>query len=497
MKLEKLEDNTSKVKGVIIGILLTIGLVILINNITSLARYRNTESIELASGNISYNKADLNIIAMYQESSYGTNGYKQIDDVPTEKYTLSNKSYCEVNKEAIEDAQIEYREGAIYVGNIKKRGTKCYIYFDLDYKAEDMLAKLEALKGSKYTIDTMPSPITGPYDENTENPEHKEKLYTTEDNYGTSYVFRGNNNDVNNWVTFANHTWRIIRINGDGTLRMIYQCNNPGCTDTEGNNTQLSWGIPYKSAPVDDNTYAGYYYGEPNQEEGEEGFKETHSNKYPNDIVKVIKDWYTTGRGKMTEYTKYLSGDTGFCNDRVVVNVSDYGKGTGKSRTRYGPSNRINNISDYKTEQYPTLKCGANITSPEIEYLTNFEIDENALKRDLYTLKGSSQGNGVLDIPAATITSDEALMAGGFGGTASTNYWLYVKGNYWTMSPGGYDINNNWATIFRISEDGKIAGGSAKDTWVSTRPVINLNADVEFTQGNGTSTNPFIVNTDI
>ncbi len=498
MKIERLDIDSKRNKTIfVVGFILAIILVIVINYITSLARYRNTESIELASGNISYNKADLNIIAMYQESSYGTNGYKQIDDVPTEKYTLSNKSYCEVNKEPIEDAQIEYREGAIYVGNIKKRGTKCYVYFDMDYKADDMLAKLEAIKQSTYEKTAMPNSFSGPYDEQKENPEHKEKLYTTEDNYGTSYVFRGNNNDVNNWVTFANHTWRIIRINGDGTLRLIFQCAEPNCQTTEGEETQIGKSA-YKSEPYDDNTYVGYYYGEA----GQDTYEKTHSNKYPSTVAEVVNNWYN-GTGAMTDYTKYLSGSTGFCNDRTVVkNVwNDYeGDGTGQTATSYAPASRLAANGVWRTKQYPTLKCG--VEMPEINpsndngFSSFDEIDPIALKRDLFTTEGSNQGNGVLIVPASLITGDEVIMAGGFGGAYSTDYWLYTNQIIWTMSPTWYSVNGAWAGVVTISTDGYISLPS-RFQHSNVRPVINLKADIEFSGGNGKSSNPFVVKTSV
>ena len=477
MKLKGLSKEKDK-KLFIYGFIVCAILFIVINYITSLARYRNTESIELASGNISYNKADLNIIAMYQESSYGTNGYKQIDDVPTEKYTLSNKSYCEVNKEPIEDAQIEYREGAIYVGNIKKRGTKCYIYFDMDYKADDMLAKLETTKQSKYTIDAMPSPITGPYDAQKENPEGKEKLYTTEDNYGTSYVFRGNNDDVNNWVNFANHTWRIIRINGDGTLRLIYQCATPGCTDITGEETQIGKGM--YNARSDDNTYIGYYYGEA----GQETYEATHTNAYPSEAAKAINKWYTE-TGAMINYTKYLSGDTGWCNDRVVVKKiwGDYeGDGTGKTASAYAPAARlIAKGGNFRAKQYPTLKCGVVMpdeTPTEEEgatYFSNFEVNDAILKRDLFTTEGSNRGNGKLPVPIALITSDEIIMSGAFGDNVpETNYWLYTEQYYWTMSPFRYNISNDVLGMYGCRNDGVLSTPVVSGN-LGYRPVINLN----------------------
>ena len=45
-------------------------------------------------------------------------------------------------------------------------------------------------------------------------------LCSAPDDYGTSYYYRGN--VENNWVKFAGYYWRILRINGDGSIRMIY-----------------------------------------------------------------------------------------------------------------------------------------------------------------------------------------------------------------------------------------------------------------------------------
>ena len=48
-------------------------------------------------------------------------------------------------------------------------------------------------------------------------------IYKSEDDLGNSYYFRGN--VTNNYVYFAKNWWQIIRINGDGTIRMIYTSN--------------------------------------------------------------------------------------------------------------------------------------------------------------------------------------------------------------------------------------------------------------------------------
>lgn len=46
-----------------------------------------------------------------------------------------------------------------------------------------------------------------------------ESLIKEQDDFGASYYFRGNIQD--NYVSFANNMWRIVRINGDDTVRLV------------------------------------------------------------------------------------------------------------------------------------------------------------------------------------------------------------------------------------------------------------------------------------
>ena len=437
-------------------------------------------------------KPDITILAAYVEDEK-TGKFNEAKKIPEGEYKLNNRSTCTNGATPIWDTNNK----GLLVANLTETGTSCVLYFEKKYASDDMLAKLEAARQAKFNIEKMPNPITGPYsgDASSDQPIANDKLYTSPDNYGRSYVFRGNNYDVHNWVTFAGHTWRIIRINGDGTLRLIYQCAEPNCTDTEGENTHIGLSL-YNTNPIDDNTYVGYYYGEP----GQETYDATHTNAHPSTIAKYISDWYS-GTGAMTNYTKYLSGSTGFCNDRITVkNVwkNADGDGSAKSGAGYGPAARLVIDGTWRKNQYPTLKCGAVMpeTSPSdsVGFSAFNDIDPKALARDLFTTIGSSNGNKVLDVPAATITSDEIVMAGGFGGTASTNYWLYTNQYYWTMSPDGYDVRG-WATALDVHINGMIGGNDVANIYPNVRPVINLNANITFSGGTGTSSNPFVVDT--
>ena len=60
-------------------------------------------------------------------------------------------------------------------------------------------------------------------------------LYKVADNDGDSYIFRGNVS--NNNVKFGGYYWKIIRINGNGSIRMIF---NGASTNATGNNAAIA-----------------------------------------------------------------------------------------------------------------------------------------------------------------------------------------------------------------------------------------------------------------
>lgn len=73
------------------------------------------------------------------------------------------------------------------------------------------------------------------------------KIYKAEDNDGDSYYFAGAVD--NNYVSFANKTWRIVRINGDGSIRLIL---NSGFSNEKTKFNESS----------DDNKYVGFKYSD-------------------------------------------------------------------------------------------------------------------------------------------------------------------------------------------------------------------------------------------
>ena len=53
-------------------------------------------------------------------------------------------------------------------------------------------------------------------------------LYMMEDQDGKSYYYRGSVS--NNYVQFAGYYWRIVRLNGDGSIRLLYAGTTPNAT---------------------------------------------------------------------------------------------------------------------------------------------------------------------------------------------------------------------------------------------------------------------------
>ena len=155
------------------------------------------------------------------------------------------------------------------------------------------------------------------------NTSDKSGLYkSTLTNTGDStYYFRGN--VENNYVSFAGYTWRIVRINEDGTIRIIMQ-------DGINDNTAYQFNSRY-----DNYTYM-YYTNSEAKIKLEEWYQENIGSNtdlsqkvvtgdYYCEQAKVkYDDSYTTGDATMTTYTSYTPNFkcTTDGNGKGIVNAS-------------------------------------------------------------------------------------------------------------------------------------------------------------------------------
>ena len=334
--------------------------------------------------------------------------------------------------------------------------TKCTLYFNKT--AKTVKTALGNIEVNTYTPDFTKSACD---DSTCES--HEKGIYETTDYDGNpTYYYRGS--VENNYVKFAGFYWRIIRINGNGSIRMIYD------GDAVYNNGEASPSRSIGSSKFNqkenDNRVLGYMYESNNQ----------HGLKISSIAKGNIDTFY---KGNLTSYANYIDANSGFCGDREILNGIT-GAGTGSTITFYKAFARM-------LEKKPSLKCSNS--------------------SDYYTISSVSTGNKALTYPIALITADEAML----GGLTSSIYlstnetikapdnYLSIKVSYMTMTPIGFyneiEYKGNKYNYYQPF----IAGiGNAGHIWdwgvgndFELRPVINLKSNLKFT-GNGTKNNPYI-----
>lgn len=306
-------------------------------------------------------------------------------------------------------------------------------------------------------------------------------IYQDEDDDGTTYYFRGDT--LNNWVKFGKENdediwWRIIRINGDETIRMIY-----AGISNEGPHAITKTGI--QSTPTNfnyrttDSTGVGFRY-----ENGVQRGVINESIAYGK-----IMDWFKNNLNNEFEMNQ-IDKDAGFCGDRSSSTNTSILWSEEMTETWYPTSNVYygeylrglpeGNIPSSNNPANPTFKCGT----------AAGKILDN------YTYVKAKNGNNKLEYPVGLITADEAMYAGGLHGFNNSSYYLCTTGRgLWTMSPARYTANNTINIVTVINSNGSLDIGYPASTTLNfdLRPVINLKKDVIAT-GDGTIDNPYIIN---
>ena len=296
-------------------------------------------------------------------------------------------------------------------------------------------------------------------------------MYKKNDDLGTSYYYRGAVD--NNWVKFGKEGtkdiyWRIIRINGDGSIRMIYSGTTAPTESTKvvmtGTGTQITVDNTntFKFNSSHNNpSYVGYMYTEGEQ----------HGNSTSSGVKTAIDNWYKTTTLETDATTKELvSQDQIFCNDRSVT--------TSESGTPGEISGSMSTSTTYYYGSY--VRLGTN-KSPQLKCPT---------ESDKFTSRKSSIGNKALTYPVGLITADEVAMAGGKFGTSNSTYYLYTNQYYWSGSPFNFG-SGTYAYEFSVRSSGDL-------TYIivygynGARPVVSLSSKAKLL-GNGTYSNPYTV----
>ena len=445
MKFEVLKKSHLK-RNIIIGVVVVAIISACILTFTR-AKYRTTQSIPLVNGTINYSLADLNIVAITVDG-------KPSDTIPTGNYELTEESYCTVNGEEDSNITLSYDSNTqtLSVIPFTTKGTKCYLDFvtSTTKKVDTILGTIEVNLDEP---DFSKTSCTNGSNDGSNCGEETVGIYEETTSKGTTYYYRG---DVeNNYLVFANKYWRIIRINEDGTVRIIYS-GEKSEVDAAGKETVLANGYNDRStdytqtqtSAFNSSSNLSYYVGYTYQTNAQ---RPSSQNGGTASTIKGILDtWYSNN---LQSYDNKIAsgGSAGFCNDREMA--SGYSWSSEPSSTFYYAA------YERRSNGTPSYECSN----------TN----------DLYTTK------------IGLITADEVMYAGAAGTTTNYGYYLYTGNYYWTMSPSDFNSSLSRANVFSVNSNGNLNWSTVINAF-GVRPVISLTTNNTIT-GSGTISDPYVV----
>ena len=327
-------------------------------------------------------------------------------------------------------------------------------------------------------------------------------MYSAQDDLGTSYYFRGAVD--NNWVKYGKYTkdmyncnngtisatdtgnsctkiasngddmyWRIIRINGDNSIRMIYTGtsapdSNTKVVMTESTNNSgyiraTSAGRSKFNQNYNSAEYVGYMYT----------IKEQHGTSKSSDIKTFLDNWYANYTDLNKTGTKIT--DQIYCNDRTA-STSD---------VAYSPTNYTTLTSWNSTETTYYYGAYGRIVKDNNPMLTC------AVDSDRFTVnKINGKGNSALTYPIGLITIDELEMAGNNWSESNTSYYLHTGAYYWAGSPLVFSDGNSLE--FGMDGGGTLGRGDVTD-YIGVRGVVSLSSESKLL-GSGTYNDVYTVN---
>ena len=401
-----------------------------------------------------------------------------------EKWSFTAKYY---NLDVIQDNVV----GKTFKGNIKVANTNCSFNEQIlggDYvllKSTGASSVAEA----KSQIESKPKP-----DFSTVTTASDKGMYSAQDDLGTSYYFRGAVD--NNWVKYGKYTkdmyncnngtisttdtgnsctkiassgddiyWRIIRINGDGSIRMIYSGVKAPTESTKVIKTEdTSLGVTVFNANTDRSEYVGYMYT----------LGQQHGTSKSSDIKTYLDNWYANYTDLNKTGTKIT--DQIYCNDRTAS---------------------TSNVA-YSTTNYTTLTSW-NSKGTTYYYGANGRVWNNPVSPDYKCPVASDKfttttvkGNGKLSYPVGLISADEITFAGLPVGKKNNSFYLYTGDYYWAGSP--IEFSDGDAGGFGVFGGGGLGGGNVNNDR-GVRGVVSLSSEANLI-GDGTWNNVYEVASD-
>jgi len=403
-----------------------------------------------------------------------------------EKWSFTAKYY---NLDVIQDNVV----GKTFKGNIKVANTNCSFNEQSIPSGDYVLLKstgASSVAEAKSQIESKTKP-----DFSTVTTASDKGMYSAKDDLGTSYYFRGAVD--NNWVKYGKYTkdmyncnngtisatdtgnsctkiassgddiyWRIIRINGDGSIRMIYSGVKAPTESTKVIKTEdTSLGVTVFNANTDSSEYVGYMYT----------LGQQHGTSKSSDIKTYLDNWYANYTDLNKTGTKIT--DQIYCNDRTAS---------------------TSNVA-YSTTNYTTLTRW-NSKGTTYYYGANGRVWNNPVSPDYKCPVASDKfttttvkGNGKLSYPVGLISADEITFAGLPVGKINNSFYLYTGADYWAGSPIAF-FDGDIAYGFFVGGDGALNIDYVNYTY-GVRGVVSLSSEANLI-GDGTWNNVYEVASD-
>ena len=233
--------------------------------------------------------------------------------------------------------------------------------------------------------------------------------------------------------------WRIIRVDKDNKIKMIYAGSKAPSENAKvaitGANTNM--GFTAYNNDYNHAEYVGFQYTTGSQ-------RGTTTNST---IKTYLDNWYTKYFNENVSTSRFIK--TTFCNDR---NTSSTWASTG-SRVDYAPYTRL---SAYTPT--PTFECNT------ADVVTN---------------------------NLGLITADEIVLAGGKLGTDNSAFYLNNNMAYWAGSPSRF--NGSSSSVFVLFPVAGLSNGFVGNRTYAARGVVSLSSESKLL-GSGTYNDVYTVN---
>ena len=296
-------------------------------------------------------------------------------------------------------------------------------------------------------------------------------LSKTEDDYGDSYYFRGN--VVDNFVNYAGMCWRIVRIQGDGSIKLILaselSCSDTNVTTTSGYATDGAAGVQ--------GTKLSAHYGYKNVVVGSKTYK-------IDDYINSTAD--TTGNAR-TKLNAWLEKKITKDSDKALLKNEDWC--IGDRTTAY----------DYDTYALKT-ETAEELINAGTSF--NYSARKRIYNTKTPTLKcdGSKERDGEIDTnKVGMLTADEITFAGAYQDNENSTYYLNKNAtlNYWwTLSLSFFDVGYSYMHSFFVSSSSSLFSSYVStDNYFSFRAAVSLTYSTKTISGDGTVNNAYVVKT--